>query len=88
MSEQAILWLFGTVITLQVSVLGGVVLAVWKLAQTVSELSARTLRMERDIGDHDSGMRGDIHDLRSKVMPFVLLQSLDMERRHQDQDKR
>lgn len=81
MSEQAILWLFGTVITLQVSVLGGVVLAVWKLAQTVAELSSRLMRVERDIGDHDSGMRGDIHALRDKVMPFVLMESLRQEQR-------
>lgn len=79
MDTQVILWLFGTVITVQLSVLGGVVLAVWKLAQTVAELSVRVIRMERDIGDHDTGMRGDIHNLRSTVMPFVLMQSMKME---------
>lgn len=92
MSEAATLWLFGAIIAALTTVISG--MAGWIFVHsrdcrdfrvdTSASLSAILANLERvreDIGDHDSGMRGDIHDLRDKVMPFVLMQSMQMEQK-------
>lgn len=90
MSEGVILWLFGTVIGIQTLVLAGIVGAIWNhvneckafratLAAAVAEIGTNMKRMQEDIGTHDSGMRGDIHQLRDFVTPYIIRSQMERE---------
>lgn len=92
MSETSTLWLFGTIIGVLTTVIGG--MAVWIIshsrdcrdfrvatAASLAAILAKLERMQQDIGDHDSGMRGDVHQLRNMVNPVVLYYQMEMERR-------
>lgn len=78
MSESAVLWVVGTLVSL-VLALGAMLLSHFKdcrdfrvkMSADMATLQADVKRVINDIGDHDSGMRGDIHDLRATVSPFV-----------------
>ncbi len=68
MSETSILWIFGAVISLQMAMVGAIAAALWvhvghcrETAATMARIEAEIARIMRDIGDHASGMRGDIH---------------------------
>jgi hypothetical protein len=83
MTETSILWLFGTVIGLQTAVIGGIVAAISQhsrdcrdfratLAGSVADIKSKLDRVERDIGTHETGIRGQIHKLRGEITPFVV----------------
>jgi hypothetical protein len=68
MNEQAILWIFGMLITCIVAVMGFLASHLWthvvechQVGQKVSSLDRDVERMKEDIGTHDTGMRGEIH---------------------------
>jgi hypothetical protein len=83
MSENVILWLFGILITLQTTVLGAVIAAIWRhgddcrdfrtgLATAVADIKAKLERVERDIGTHETGLRGQVHKLASEITPLAV----------------
>lgn len=74
MSETVILWLFGTLITLQTLAIGGLVTVFWSHISQCKETAATTARIDTnlarvmtDIGDHSSGLRGQVHELAGFV---------------------
>lgn len=83
MTESAILWLFGTVITVQTIVLAALASAIWnhvrdcgrfrvEQATLLGRISATLERVKEDIGDHGSGLRGQVHKLASDISPYVI----------------
>lgn len=83
MSETTILWLFGTVIGLQTSVIGALVLAAIQhsrdcrdfraqIAGFIADIKAKLDRVERDIGTHETGLRGQLHRLSSEMTPIAV----------------
>lgn len=91
MSEAAVLWLFGTVISVQTLVIGSVVAAIWThqgeyrefrstLAAAVADIRAKLDRLERDVGTHETGLRGQIHKLSSDITPFIIWAQVEQQR--------
>ena len=83
MSESAVLWLFGTIIDVQTLVLAAMGSAIWthvrdcgrfrvEQARLLGEISADLKRVKEDIGDHDSGLRGQVHQLASDISPYIV----------------
>ncbi len=83
MTESAILWLFGTLITILLFALGG--LFAWMLSHTkhcsvwhvqasreFGSISTKLDRVILDIGDHDTGLRGQVHDLANRISPYLI----------------
>lgn len=73
----------GIVISLQVATIGWLL---WHSSQCaafherVAKLEAENQRIKQDIGDHTSGLRGAVHDLRGMLSgPYVKLQ-MELER--------
>jgi len=69
MSETAILWIFGAVISLQTAMVGAIAAALWvhvghckAVAAGIARIEANQQRQSQDIGDHDHGMRRDIRE--------------------------
>lgn len=92
MTETTTLWLLGTIIGVLTTIIGG--MAVWiishsrdcrdfrvQTAESLASILAKLDRVQKDIGDHDSGLRGAVHELSDKVMPFVLLSSMNLEQK-------
>lgn len=74
MSENAILWLFGTVISILSLIIAGIWGALWShithckdVASDVSMLKTNMNRVMEDIGTHDSGLRGSVHEVANRV---------------------
>ena len=72
MSEAAILWLFGTIIGVLTTVIGGLMVAMLghvskcttaqlENAKTLTEIGTNVERIMREIGDRHSGIRGEVH---------------------------
>ena len=83
MDQSVILWLFGTLIGLQTLVIGGLVSAIWSHAHDCRDfrssvsasqatMSAKMDRVIQDIGDHETGLRGQVHKLASDITPYVI----------------
>lgn len=83
MTESAVLWLFGTVIGVQTIVLAALASAIWnhvrdcgqfrvEQANLLGRISATLDRVKEDIGDHGSGLRGQVHKLSSDISPYVI----------------
>lgn len=69
MSEATILWLFGTVITIQTAAIGAIGAALWThvghckdVASKIAEIGTDVKRLKEDVGDHNRGIRGDIRE--------------------------
>lgn len=69
MNQDAILWMFGIVITVQLAVVGFIVKALWDhveackvTASSLASLNTNVARIMVDIGSHESGLRGQTHD--------------------------
>lgn len=87
MDQSLLMWLFG-------GAFGGIVtLALLFLAHikecrvtraAIATLTTQNTQMLKEIGDHETGMRGSIHKLRNDVMPMVLWVQQEQERRRDE----
>lgn len=75
MSESTLLWLFGAIVTLQTTVIGAVVTALWvhvghckTIAATMARIEATVERVCIDIGTHETGLRGQVHDQQEALL--------------------
>jgi hypothetical protein len=89
MSEAAILWLFGTVIAVLTAIISG--MAGWifvhsrdcrdfrvNTAASLASILTKLDRVQNDIGDHNSGLRGQVHKLSSDITPYIVMAQMDM----------
>lgn len=94
MSETAILWVAGTIITVLLLVIAGIAKMMLahakdcrdfrvKLSADIATLQGNVNRVMRDIGDHETGLRGSFHDLRDRMTPLAVWAEREMERREQ-----
>lgn len=94
MSESATLWILGTIITVLLLVIAGIARMMLahakdcrdfrvKLAADIATLQGDVSRVIRDIGDHESGLRGGMHDLRNRMTPLAIWAEREMEQREQ-----
>lgn len=74
MSESAVLWLFGTVIGVIGLILAGIWGALWghithckDVASDVSMLKTNMMRVMEDIGTHETGLRGSLHQIANRL---------------------
>jgi hypothetical protein len=92
MSEAAILWIFGAVISLQTAIVGAIAAALWvhvghcrETASTLASIMTTVERIKEDIGDHESGIRRDIREHTSAL--FKLDARMETLERHEDDDR-
>lgn len=74
MNQAEILWLFGTLITILTVVIGAIASALWAHVGHCKEVAAAVARMESqlervatDIGTHETGLRGAVHETANRV---------------------
>lgn len=92
MSEASILWLFGTIISVLLAVMAG--MAGWifhhsrdcrdfrvATAASLATILTKLERVQEDIGDHSSGLRGQVHKLASDISPYIIRSQIAMENR-------
>jgi hypothetical protein len=79
MSETSTLWLFGTLITLLTLVIGAIAAALWAHVGHCKEISAAVARMEErmdriaiDVGTHETGLRGAVHETANRVTELAM----------------
>lgn len=83
MDTTVLLWLLGTIIGVQTIVLAGLTAAFLShlkdcgnyrvsTAALLGEIKSNLSRVQRDIGDHDTGLRGQVHKLSSDITPYIL----------------
>lgn len=79
MSETSILWLFGTLISLLTIVIGAIAAALWahighckEVSGAVARIDANVTRLTQDIGTHETGIRGSIHELANRVTEHAM----------------
>lgn len=92
MSEGVTLWIFGTLVAINSSIIGVLFLMLWSHIQqcrksgedraaALARLETQQARMMTDIGTHNTGLRGDVHSLRDFVTPMALWVQGEKERR-------
>lgn len=69
MDPATFFWILGAVISLQMAVVGAIAAALWvhvghckDVAAGLARIEENQKRMSGDIGDHHSGLRGDIRE--------------------------
>lgn len=69
MDPSTFFWIIGAVISLQMTIVGAIAAALWvhvghckDVAAGIARIEANQERMTEDIGDHHSGIRGDIRE--------------------------
>lgn len=74
MDPSTFFWIIGVVISLQMAVVGALAAALWVHASHCKEISAAVARIEAtvervciDIGTHDTGLRGAVHETANRV---------------------
>jgi len=74
MSQEVTLWIFGVIITLQSAIVGAIAAALWvhvghckEIAAAMARLQATVERLAQDIGTHDTGLRGAVHETANRV---------------------
>lgn len=91
MTETAILWVAGTIITVLLLVIAGIARMMLahakdcrdfrvKLSGDIATLQGDVSRVMRDIGDHETGLRGSFHELRNRMTPLVIWAEREMEK--------
>lgn len=90
MSETLLIWLFAG----SYGLIGVLFIMQWQhsircksVGEDIAVIKSLLLRIQQDIGTHETGLRGQLHELRSKVMPFILMQSLELESRQKERDE-
>jgi hypothetical protein len=83
-SDTLIMWLFGGAFGCILG-LGGLWLSHIRDCREVramlAELNTNMTTVLREIGTHETGLRGSLHKLRSEISPFVLWVQGEKERR-------
>jgi hypothetical protein len=67
--------LLGIVITLQLALLGWFIYHSSQCTafhERVASLEADVKSIKAEVGDHESGLRGSVHDLRNQISPMYL----------------
>lgn len=74
MDTAVTLWIFGAVIALQTAIVGAIATALWVHVGHCKEIAAAMARVETsverltvDIGTHDTGLRGHVHETSNRV---------------------
>jgi len=74
LSETSTLWLFGTLISLLTIVIGAIAAALWAhvghckdVASAVARIETNVTRLTQDIGTHETGLRGAVHEVANRV---------------------
>jgi hypothetical protein len=91
MDQTATLWILGTMTTIVLFALGGIFAWIRTHSQHCSErhveasrefgsISTKLDRVITDIGDHDSGLRGQVHGLANQISPLVIAEQMRRER--------
>ena len=90
MSETSTLWLFGTLISLLTITIGAIATALWAhvghckdVASMVARMDARLERVAQDIGTHETGIRGAVHENANRITELSMKLSL-LERREDE----
>lgn len=89
MNQEAILWIVGAVITLVTAAIGAVAAALWAHVGHCKEVAASVARMETmverlsgEIGSHETGLRGSVHEIANRTTEYGMrLSMLERERR-------
>jgi hypothetical protein len=78
-NQEVTLWIFGAVITLQTAIVGAIAAALWvhvghckEIAAAMARVEARVERLSIDIGTHDTGLRGAVHETANRVTEHAL----------------
>lgn len=74
MSQEVTLWIFGTLIGLLTVVIGAIAAALWAhvghckdVASAVARIETSVARLSTDIGTHETGLRGAVHEVANRV---------------------
>lgn len=65
MNETILLWILGIFVTVIILICGALVQHIKECRDVrtlLAEIGSDLKRVQADIGDHDSGMRGDLHE--------------------------
>lgn len=92
MSESAILWIFGILVTINSGIVGVLFLMLWghirdcrksgdERAGMLATLQAQQNTILREIGDHETGLRGSLHQLRNEVFQSIIRADAERERK-------
>jgi hypothetical protein len=92
MDKEVVLWMFSILVTINSGIVGVLFLMLWghirecrtageSRSAALAELKTQQNRILQDIGTHDTGLRGDVHDLRNLVTPLALWVQTERERR-------
>jgi hypothetical protein len=74
----------GIIITLLVALLGLLLNHISQCSrfhERLAKMEAEMLTVKHEIGDHGSGLRGSMHDLRDRMTPLAVWAEREMERR-------
>lgn len=75
MDETTILWLFGTLIAVQVPIMGSIAWGLWshvihcrRVEGSIESVKSDLKHIRQEIGTHDSGLRGSVHKQHNSLM--------------------
>lgn len=85
MDPQVILWILGAIITVMTVVIGALAQAMlahirddrdFRIEVTANNASMSTKldRVIDDIGDHETGLRGQMHKMAQDISPYIISQ--------------
>ena len=84
MSETVLLWILGG----ELAIVGSLFGILWKHVNECRDFRSSVATMKTDLehvvkelGSHDSGVRGSLHKLRGDITPLVLWAQMEMEKR-------
>lgn len=84
MSESVLIWLFAGAYAL----IGVLFALVWQhvirckgVGEDIAVIKQIVADTKKEIGDHDTGLRGSIHKLARDISPYVILAQHKLERR-------
>lgn len=73
------MWIIGTLVLISASINGFIAKAMFdhikecrEFRAEVAGMNADLKRVQQDIGTHETGLRGSVHELRNRVTPVVL----------------
>ena len=85
MDPQVILWILGVIITVMTVVIGALTQAMlthikddrdFRIEVTANNaaMGAKLDRVIEDIGDHETGLRGQMHKMAQDISPYIITQ--------------
>ena len=76
---DVLLWALGILVAIQTAIVGFLAKAMWshvtecrEFRAEVAAMGADVKRVKEDIGSHETGLRGSVHELKNRVTPVVL----------------